>query len=387
MTTVFKRLEWHQALSIVLLGACASLGSGCDSGNSPGEPLRLLWDFPYEHAGAPKPPPLVTDGAIVASAGLDLVKLDADNGEVLWQRHVTEEYTLESSSLITDGERLYAGHIRDLRAYDLRTGEEVWKRGFDNQMISANVDATFFIRDGLLLASGDYAEIYGIDATTGAVRYRKDFGRGSTYGFIEADGDEPVVYLSRGWSSSGDPGRAPNSADGRITEMDPATGDTTWSFYTQKGGFVFALPVIDGDVIYGAASGPPGALYALDRRTGDVLWERELRGGAFDLTLVEDDRLCGNEGYYVFCRDKKTGALRWETRFEGEDWGRTLYLDGHLYHPHGSVLFVLDAATGEIVHEEPSPDGTFIWHVSLGEDQIIAQTTRTIAAYAPYQAR
>ena len=386
MTTVSKCFKWHWTFGIIVLGACASLGSGCDSGNSPEEPLRLLWDFPYEHAGAPKPPPLATDGAVVASAGLDLVKLDAENGEVLWQRRATEEYTLESSSLITDGDQLYAGHIRDLRAYDLQTGEEIWRRGFDDRMISTNEQATFLAKDGLLLASGDYAEIYGIDVATGAIRYRKDFGRGSTYGVVEASGAEPVVYLSRGWSSSGDPGRASNSVDGRITEMDPATGDTTWSFYTQKGGFWDAPLLVEGDVIYGAASGIPGSLYALNRHNGEVIWEQEGRGGAFSI-VIGGDRLYGNDGYRAFGRDRATGELLWETNFGGEAWAQVVYLDGHLYHPHGSVLFVLDADTGEIVHEEPSPDGTFIWHVSLGEDQIIAQTTRTIAAYALYQAR
>ena len=376
----------------LILAVCALCLTACGTASDPGEALSARWRFSYQEAHVPKAVPLVHHNVVIASAGTTLVKLNLDEGKPIWQRGVTEQYTLQSKSLSTDGRRIYTGHIRDFRAYDLETGDLAWIREVDGTNVwKVNPTGRFASAHNLFLAGGKFAELYALDASTGELRYRKEFERGSPLSILTTDSPNKV-YLARAWSTARDPGRAPNSMDGRLTAFDPVTGDTTWSFHTQKGGFTWGKPVLKDEVIYGAAAGIPGAIVAVDAQDGTLLWELDRVGVWASNVAVDDDRLYASLGYDVVALDRDTGQHRWTTSFEGIGIaGEDLVLhDGLLYLARNTELLVLDAATGEILARTPPPDGSYFWNIVAASSPddgpvLIAQTSHEVVAYDAYR--
>ena len=392
LTTLYER-GFHN--SIVFFGAVVTVALGviaCDTSSDTGTSYGHRWQFAYKEAHIPKTIPLVYGDHVIATAGTTLVKLDLDGGKPIWQRGVTERYTLQSRSLTTDGERLYTGHIRDFRAYDFETGDLVWKRKVDGEEIWTMDRIGYFAPVGdLFLAGGHDAELYAFEATTGQLRYRKEFGKGSPAAIIPTDSPFKV-YVARIWHTGGDPGRESNSRDGRLTALNPVTGDTTWSFHTQKGGFTWAKPILQDGVLYGAAAGVPGAITAVDAQDGTLIWELDRVGVWASNVAVDDDRLYASLGYDVVALDRDTGQHRWTTSFEGIGIaGEDLVLhDGLLYLARNTELLVLDAATGEILARTPPPDGSYFWNIvaasSLDDGPVlIAQTSHEVVAYDAYR--
>jgi outer membrane protein assembly factor BamB len=74
----------------------------------------------------------------------------------------------------------------------------------------------------------------------------------------------------------------------------------------------------DGNVIY---VGIKGSVLALDRKTGDEVWQTRLKGSDFvNLVLDGDDLLAATRGE-MFCLDARTGNVRWNNRLRGWGWG------------------------------------------------------------------
>lgn len=359
--------------------------SGCDFQDGSDEPFEVQWRFAHEPAGtAPAAAPLLLgDTLTVAATGLDLVALRLqEGGEIKWRTRATEEFTLQGRSLTTDGEKIYAMHLRDFRAYDLSNGQEQWRREFDHLFYDVNYDAVKLIAvEGTLFGGSRRGDIYAFDAATGQLRYSIDPPEaGSPFSFVEKDG---IVYVGTGWNSAYEPGREPNSADGVILAMEPATGDTLWSFHTTGGAFWYAPIHVNDGIIYGATDGLQSAVYALEAETGTVLWERR-EWNTYDL-ILEGDHLYGNAGYHLYSRDRRDGRLLWRHEFDGLGQSNVVHLDGYLYHGHGSILYIIDAATGEEVHRTEALDGTYFWHLSATEGYVVAQTTTEVVAYTPYR--
>ena len=377
----------HLVILVALLATTLGI-TACDSADD-GAPLQKRWSFAYQEAHVPKTIPLVYRDHVIATAGTTLVKLKLRDGAVTWQRGVTDRYTLQTRSLTTDGDRLYTGHIRDFRAYNLATGDLAWKQEVDGTDIWTIDQIGYFAPVGdLFLAGGHDAELYAFEAATGQLRYRKEFGKGSPAAVIPTGSDQKV-YLARAWNTARDPGRESNSMDGRLTEFNPVTGDTTWSLHTWKGGF-YAPPILDDGVIYGAAAGVPGIVMAVDATDGFMIWQQEGIGDWAGSVALDDNTLYVYQAYALFAFDRDTGAQRWVTHFDGFSDNDIVLHDGLLYVARNAALTVVDAASGDVLHTTPPPDDTFFWHIALADDApggpaIIAQTTTEVVAYDAYR--
>ena len=64
-----------------------------------------------------------------------------------------------------------------------------------------------------------------------------------------------------------------------------------------------------------------GTVLALDRATGEIVWDAKLKGGDFVYVTLEGDDLIATSKGEIFCLDPATGQLRWHNRLKGYGLG------------------------------------------------------------------
>ena len=183
---------------------------------------------------------------------------------------------------VTDGVRLYADVDRRIEAFDLNTGERLWSHARPVGGPSALVP-----RGGRLFFAGDTA--VALDVATGQELWRRPLD--SYAGFCESDGDGEAFYF-------GDREHrfyALRATDGVLLWSRDLGPD--WTF----GGVIRGVAV-SGDTLFVTAEHHTGInahvgiaeLFAIDRRTGDILW-RYSEGDGSDLRVFNSPpRVAGN---------------------------------------------------------------------------------------------
>jgi outer membrane protein assembly factor BamB len=215
-------------------------------------------------------PPLYHDGRVffALQAGA-LVASDAVSGETIW----THRYSHVEFSPIAIGETVYAGaEDRNLLALGAADGELRWRYRAPEDLGAS----PSYHRGRLYLGVG--GAIYCLDAGDGRVLWRADTTE-ATPSQAEVSFHSPAaiafgrVYAAR--------------SDGRLMALDQRSGKAEWSF--RAGSIIDASP---------AAARPAGApptiyfgsyderFYALDARTGEPLWRRDLGGPVLGTATV-----------------------------------------------------------------------------------------------------
>ena len=177
---------------------------------------------------------------------------------------------------------------------------------------------------------------------------------------------------SVGWSTY----RSDNMRSGAIDTEVPAKLKTGWK--TKLGGKLSPVTVAGGKVFIAAID--KHTVYALDAKTGDVIWEY-VAGGRVDTppTIVSELCIFGSRDGWIYCLETANGKLAWRYRAVAEErtivsydqlestWpvsgavlvqggsvycvaGRSMFLDGGLH------LLKLDATSGELQFEEIMDD-------------------------------
>jgi len=63
--------------------------------------------------------------------------------------------------------------------------------------------------------------------------------------------------------------------------------------------------------------GIKGAAVALDRATGSIIWQADLKGSDFVNVLVDGNDLFATTKGEIFCLDAATGTLKWKNPLKG----------------------------------------------------------------------
>lgn len=112
-------------------------------------------------------------------------------------------------------------------------------------------------------------------------------------------------------------------------------------------------PIADEDKVYVSVFSP-GALYALQRHSGRVLWRREIKGLASAATHLAAQRVFAKSSNTLLCLHPNTGETLWSFSPHGVE-GETMYSAPTI---HGTKLFIgdrrgllhcLDVKTGQPV--------------------------------------
>ncbi len=233
--------------------------------------------------------PTWQDGTVYAADRFGIVKaLDAADGKEKWKVDLSEKTgffsknlsAMLSGGITVSGDRLYIGSERG-QVYALNTsdGSIVWQAKAAGEALSRPV-----VSDGLVLIHTSNGMLQGLDQATGAVKWTVNL-------------DMPALSL-RGESapSVAFGGAIVGGDNGRVSAVIMNQGQLIWQQrISQPSGAteidrlsdVDTTPIIVNGVVYALAYN--GNLSALDLRSGQILWKREI-GGVKDL-IVDAGRI------------------------------------------------------------------------------------------------
>lgn len=204
---------------------------------------NILWKKPVSGLGNSSP--VVWEKRLfVQSASKDgkeryLICMNVEDGKTLWTATVQAnpqtkakthtKNSLASSTPVVDGERVYAlfwdGDKMHLRAYDMKTGEELWQRdlgSFKSQHGPGTSPMTFRGKVYVAMDQDDQeARLFAVDAQTGKIAWqaqRKGFRACYSVPII-VEGPGNAAELIVGSSTA-------------LTSYDPATGHENWNWST-----------------------------------------------------------------------------------------------------------------------------------------------------------
>jgi outer membrane protein assembly factor BamB len=218
---------------------------------------------------------------------------------------------------------------------------------------------------GRLYVANIAGRFYAVDAETGDVVWRKNFGRFTAASPAVADG---VVYqplMNR-------PGSNRDTAAGALVALDAESGDVIWRFHTRV---VESSPlVVDGTVYVGSFD---DRLYALNAETGKVRWSLktgdDVKGGA---AYARGTVYFASYDGKVYAADARTGRKRWDSagqsglRGSGNFYATPAVAYGRVFigNTDGKV-YSFGARTGDLVWSKTT--GGFVYSSAAVADKTV----------------
>ena len=219
---------------------------------------------------------------------------------------------------------------RHLVGVDLEAGEVLWR-------YAARRAATFRLRRAgrlVIVSSGEQA-LTAIDVVGGNVVWR--YCDRLRFAHVAAVADDSLFALA------GD-GAFVASGGTRLCHLDPWTGSPRWSVSLREGARPIAPPLVARTTVLVATLGGRGTrVSAFDKRTGELVFEREACVGAAAPLVVDDVVVLNSESGELVALDAADGSLRYRHVFaEGADGDRPRRLEpvlrsGALFVPQNSV--------------------------------------------------
>lgn len=283
---------------------------------------RLEAEWTFETDAPFLSSPAVVGKMLYASTGDSrIVALNADSGDLLWQKHTTGP--IDSSPTVA-GDLVYVG-LRDRRilALDRNTGVSVWEFEAGGWVSSSSV-----VKDGFIYFGSGDGNIYALDANSAEVMwtYQTDDGIASS---ISIDDDILTV----------------GSRDRHIYVLDLKTGRHRAIFQTPSR--VENAPVIaNGDVYVSTSS---GTVRAFEVTARELPFEKAVRRIWAQLWV-----------WQMAPTPPFPNSHRWISSYEGMILGNMAIGDGRLYLPHSEgILNAVDTETGKS-----------LWKFDTGHDKL-----------------
>ncbi|HEX3596182.1 MAG TPA: PQQ-binding-like beta-propeller repeat protein [Polyangiaceae bacterium] len=207
-----------------------------------------------------------------------------------------------NSTVTVVGNRVFAAAASGISALDSDSGAAIWRQsGTPEAAIGTSASPTY--DDGVLyIDNGANGFIYALDARTGHVLWSKQVemhAQSAGYSTPIVSGDRVFV----GISSNEEFGTTENATfKGSVVALDKKTGEVVWQRYTagdgENGCAVWSTVAIDpaGHTVFAATgnnyTGDPGpdsdSIFALDTETGAVKWHVQANTG--DVFTVNNPR-------------------------------------------------------------------------------------------------
>jgi len=347
-------------------------------------------------------PAVVDDTVYIGNNRGVLYAIDLATGDVKWTYHV--ENPIMSNPLVYDGIVIIGEGNANSTTYvprhkvqvgdgpnaligvDAKTGKMVWQVA-----LSGTGMPTPAIVDGILVHHNGSGGIMGVDPRNGHVLYRKYVKSvASMVGLLPMPGDLVVTT-----------GLFPN----RVFAFHPQNGQIAWQYQLSDNdsGIGDCPPVSDGSRVFGDYLAPPNPknetgdgvpgvehVYALDGRTGQVLWNIGLEQGmvgprnesAIPLVAAHTLFLGSAIAPYMHAIDTDTGKVLWSTKVGGPVLGGIVEQDGRIYFgDRAGNLWALDAKTGAVDGKLATPTPFNVGSpVIAGQSLIIGSKAGTLDA-------
>lgn len=344
---------------------------------------------------------VVTDGRISASptfgngvifvgtnAGT-LYAIRAKNGQVAWKQHVAS--ALMSAPLLYGGLVIVgegnAGTPGALLAYDQHSGVLRWRTPLQGTGMP-----TPAIIDGVLVHHDDSGNVTGMDPMTGRLLYESDVHTLASMSAALPVGEHQFVTSGVRFNA--------------VVDVDAHSGAVVWRtnpFPKSASGIGDCPMASDGTRLFGdyvmpdspAAHADVGSTarehaYALDVRTGRLLWDVALQSGALPIRnqagipVVKNGivYIGGSVSPWVNAIDTRNGRVLWKQQTYGAVKGAFTVRRGVLYFGDVSgYLWALDAHTGRRIGVKSMPTSFNVGSpIIVGKTLVIGSFTGSVYA-------
>lgn len=250
------------------------------------------------------------DGAILGSE-CSLVALDATSGDRLWSASYPTD-TWYWGPTVVNG-HVYVTHGDTVVAFGAENGTQRWQFALDDRIWARPV-----VHDGRLYVGSVTTSVYAIDASDGTGYWATETGTGNVRD-LAAVGDTVFVV-----------------DEGRVTALGAESGEAAW--VTDAGSNTgFNSVSTSGDLLYLSTLGERGgSVLALSAVDGSVRW-RQTETGSVPNPAWNSHLAVGTEGVYfgngdqtLYALDRSSGDILWQRLNDGYTLGPTL-VDGELY--------------------------------------------------------
>jgi len=233
------------------------------------ERWRSAYPLPYTpsgptvaHGSGPKATPLFHEGKLftLGISGI-LSAFDAKTGKRLWQTAAPSEVPVYSAASSPVGAKgiviVHPGNYEPLTAFDVNTGAVKWRAGAGGFFMSPLIVTLGGVAQVVSVTQQD---VIGVSLDNGAVLWKQAWAGGGMGGTMPvAYGDTILVGAGNGLMAF-----RPSEKNGMwVTETLWQTSDVT---------FYLSNPVVVGDTLFGLSQRDRGQYFAIDAKTGKVLW-------------------------------------------------------------------------------------------------------------------
>ena len=336
------------------------------------DPPEVAWRF--DLGSRLSSSPVVHEGRLfVAGESGRAVCLDARTGELVWEHDLGA--AVRASPAAAGGVVVFSTLDGSAAALDAGTGEPLWRYAFEEQSLSP--PAVF---EGVVYVGSNDWHIYALDVQTGELRWRYKALDSVRSG--PSVNDEAVVFTdvtnrlytlrrdtgtfrmdfktagpARGGVVLQDTLGYVADRGGRVRAVDwtvrdlpfekaylkirvqlfawkmisepPEIKGSVW-YFRKRGEEFSSTPVVAQDAVYAVALS--GAVFALDREDGSLLWEaRTAKGAPGSPIVVGRTLVVGDAGGAIYALDAVSGAELWTVRLEGGLVGTPAFATGTLY--------------------------------------------------------
>ena len=261
-----------------------------------------------------------------------LLALGAANGELRWEFQT--EASIFSSPTVHRGDLYVASSNGALHALDAVTGLERWRFETDGRLISS--PAAY--EQSVAITSHD-RYLYILDSSTG--RPALKFKTASAAGSPVFDGDFLFLADATGVIRSIDWRKHNRRFDRLIlrtkiqmaawglTDVIPHQAGYVWGMGTSESSFIGA-PVVAKEIVYVAST--TGRLLALDKATGETIWEYDTAGSISGSPSVAGETIyIGDSLGRLYALDALSGEPLWEFPADGAISSTPVIAGGVIY--------------------------------------------------------
>ena len=294
--------------------------------------LRILWR--YRAPGSILTTPVSMGGRIYALAGGTVVALDRE-GKELWVQDLARAggWRFEAPALAV-GDLLVAGSPEGvLFALDGKNGAVRWEYDLGGPLQGAPNWVSGPEGDTVLAVSQKDGTLHAVSLSDGSRVYASE-RTNRCDGSLAVDGGL-VVF---------------GNCDAALYTFDAQSGKKTGKISLLKDGQVYSgVALADGTVYAGDRS---GRLYAVDVRSGKILWVNEQAGGDLSSTpaVSPDTLVYGSDDGTFYAVGRGDGAPKWVLETAGRPLSPVI-ASGKVLAPSDGTIYLLDLGSGRVLRE------------------------------------
>ncbi len=299
----------------------------------------VIGDPTKAHGSGPKATPLFHDGKLFTLGISGIVSaFDASNGKLLWQKPAPSEqpYFGTASSPVADKDLvIFHSDGFPMTAFDANTGNVKWTAKVNGMFASPMIVELGGIRQVVSMAE---ESVVGVAVADGSVLWQYPWKNEGMLAITPIVHDDTIIVSSYhcGVTALKPTLRAParvNQRDGKWAV------DVVWE--TKDVSMFMSNGVLIGDTLFGLADKTSGQYFALDAKTGNVLWLGKPRQATNTAVLKAGDLLflLNDDGELIVAKSNRTAfePLKTYTVADNATWAQPAI--------SGNRIFVKDVSS------------------------------------------